>query len=139
MTHRLSRSSSDYNSKRRAHAALDDLLNKLNVPWIIVSFNNEGYHDPAHLYEMLTTTAMSTLWKSTSSDMSERRSESSIRKAKKVGVNPHLRNKEVLFVVGPIQALVDRASTAALTRMAALSRGHPPRSSRSSRAVLRWT
>src|SRR5207302_6352142 len=36
---------SAYNSKRGAPAALASLIESVRAPWLLVSFNNEGFHD----------------------------------------------------------------------------------------------
>jgi len=98
---------SDYNFKRRARAALDDLLNKLNVPWMVVSFNNEGYHDPVHVFEMLSNHGYVNFIEVDFKRYVGAQIGIYNPQGEKVGAISHLRNKEVLFIVGPDRALVE--------------------------------
>ena len=100
---------SPYNSKRHARAALDDLLDKLNVPWLIVSFNNEGFHDPQHVHELLSehgyVNSLEVDFKRyVGAQIGIYNPSGEI-----VGEVSHLRNKEVLFVVGPDREVVETA------------------------------
>ncbi|MEZ5123017.1 MAG: DNA adenine methylase [Solirubrobacterales bacterium] len=99
---------SDYNSRRRARAALDDLLDRVTAPWMVVSFNNEGFHDPAHLRDALAEHGYVNHL-----EVDFKRyvgAQIGIHNGigEKVGAVSHLRNKEVLFVVGPDRAIVER-------------------------------
>ena len=98
---------SDYNSKRRAAAALDNLLTSLAVPWLIVSFNNEGYHDPAHVYERLAAHGYVNFVEVDFKRYVGAQIGIFNPSGEKVGAISHLRNKEVLFVVGPNREIVD--------------------------------
>jgi adenine-specific DNA-methyltransferase len=100
---------SDYNSKRRAREAFDDLLVKLDVPWMLVSFNNEGYHDPQHVYEMLSEHGYVNYVEVDFKRYVGAQIGIYNPQGEKVGAISHLRNKEVLFVVGPDRDLVERA------------------------------
>jgi adenine-specific DNA-methyltransferase len=98
---------SDYNFKRRASAAFDDLLDRLDVPWMVVSFNNEGFHEPAHVLERLREHGYVN-----HIEIDFRRyvgAQIGIYNPRgdKVGAVSHLRNKEALFVVGPDRAQVE--------------------------------
>lgn len=98
---------SDFNSKRRAGAAFDELLDRLEVPWMIVSFNNEGFHDPAHVYERLRRHGHVTF-----AEVDFKRyvgAQIGIHNPSgdKVGAVSHLRNREILFVVGPDRGIVE--------------------------------
>ena len=100
---------SPYNSKRAAAAALEDLLGALRAPWLLVSFNDEGYHRPGEVAERLGAHGyVATL------DVPFKRyvgAQIGIHSpaGKKVGAVSHLRNTETLFLVGPSRALVGRA------------------------------
>ena len=100
---------SRYNSKKQASAALDDLIGRVATPWLIVSFNNEGFHDPAHVATLLAERGyVNTL------EVDFKRyvgAQIGIYNpgGEKVGRVSHLRNKEVLFVVGPDRGRVARA------------------------------
>jgi adenine-specific DNA-methyltransferase len=98
---------SDFNSKRRASAALDDLLDRLDVPWMIVSFNNEGFHDPRHVLERLGEHGYVTFAEVDFKRYVGAQIGIYNPSGDKVGAVSHLRNKEVLFVVGPDRTIVD--------------------------------
>jgi adenine-specific DNA-methyltransferase len=100
---------SDYNSRRRARAALDDLLARLDVPWMVVSFNNEGFHDPAHVLELLSGHGYVNHLEVDFKRYVGAQIGIHDPSGAKVGSVSHLRNKEVLFVVGPDRELVRRA------------------------------
>jgi adenine-specific DNA-methyltransferase len=100
---------SDYNSRRRARAALDDLLDRLDVPWMVVSFNNEGFHDPAHVHELLSEHGYVNSFEVDFKRYVGAQIGIHDPSGAKVGSVSHLRNKEVLFVVGPDRAVVDSA------------------------------
>jgi adenine-specific DNA-methyltransferase len=99
---------SAYNSKRRAPAALDELLDRLSVPWLVVSFNDEGFHDPAHVAGLLCEHG----YVNAAAVDHKRYVGAQIGifspAGEKVGAVSHLRNTEMLFVVGPDRALVER-------------------------------
>jgi adenine-specific DNA-methyltransferase len=104
---------SPYNSRRQAWSALRELVEKLTTPWLVVSFSDEGFHEPAHVRDLL----------------SERGHVGELRFAydryvgarigihnpagERVGRISHLRNTEHLFVVGPSRAPVMTAIAAA--------------------------
>ncbi len=102
---------SDYNSKRRARKAFDDLLQKLDVPWMFVSFNNEGYHDPRHVYEMLSEHGYVNFVEVDFKRYVGAQIGIYNPQGEKVGAISHLRNKEVLFVIGPDRDIVETAFT----------------------------
>jgi len=100
---------SAYNSKRHAWTALASLIEALPTPWIIASFNNEGFHDPDSVATLLSEKGyLRTV------DVDYKRyvgAQIGIfnPSGEKVGRVSHLRNRELLFVVGPSEAAVDRA------------------------------
>jgi adenine-specific DNA-methyltransferase len=98
---------SDYNSKRRARDAFDDLLNRLTVPWMVISFNNEGYHDPAHVFAQLQQHGYVNFVEVDFKRYVGAQIGIYDPRGEKVGTISHLRNKEVLFVVGPEKRLVE--------------------------------
>ncbi len=91
---------SDYNSKKRAWDAFSDLIRSLDAPYMLVSFNNEGYFTAEQIIDLL----------------GERGEVGHVPvdfkryvgaqigihnlKGEKVGEVSHLRNKEYLFLVG---------------------------------------
>jgi len=100
---------SAYNSKRHAWAAFASLIEALPTPWIIASFNNEGFHDPACVAALLSEKG----YLRTVGVDYKRYVGAQIGifnpSGEKVGRVSHLRNRELLFVVGPSEAAVDRA------------------------------
>jgi adenine-specific DNA-methyltransferase len=95
-----------YNSKPRAGAALEDLIARLDVPWIIVSVSDEGYHDPARVAAALREHGHVGVI-----DVDNKRyvgAQIGIHNPNgaKVGTVSHLRNTEHLLVCGPDRALV---------------------------------
>jgi adenine-specific DNA-methyltransferase len=44
---------SPFNSSRAAWDALEALVGSLTTPWVILSLNDEGFHEPAHVAELL--------------------------------------------------------------------------------------
>lgn len=100
---------SAYNSKPGAWPAFSALLERLSTPWMVVSFNNEGYHDLGKVAAIL---AEKGYMRSVAIDF-KRYVGAQIGifnpSGEKVGAVSHLRNKEVLFVVGPDEALVENA------------------------------
>jgi adenine-specific DNA-methyltransferase len=98
---------SDYNSKRRAGAALDDLLDRLAVPWVVLSFNNEGFHEPRHMYERLARHGYVNFVEVDFKRYVGAQIGIYNPSGDKVGAVSRLRNKEVLFVVGPDRGLVE--------------------------------
>ena len=100
---------SAYNSKRRASETFADLLRAIRAPYMLVSFNSEGYFTREEITAML----------------GERGHVASVAldfkryvgaqigifnpSGEKVGAVSHLRNHEHLFLVGPDQARVEAA------------------------------
>jgi adenine-specific DNA-methyltransferase len=101
---------SAWNSRRRAAGALEDLLERIAAPWLIVSFNAEGFHDPDAVEERLSQRGHVA------------RLPVGVRRyvgaqigihapsGEKVGRVSHLRTTEYLFVAGPDRAIVERAA-----------------------------
>jgi adenine-specific DNA-methyltransferase len=100
---------SPYNSKRRAAAALDQLLDSLSAPWLLVSFNDEGFHDPAEVASRLAdrghVASLAVDFKRYVGAQIGIHSPAGV----KVGSVSHLRNTETLFLVGPDRARVRAA------------------------------
>jgi adenine-specific DNA-methyltransferase len=103
---------SAYNSRRHAWRALSGLIGALPTPWIVVSFSDEGFHDldlvAALLGEKGYVRAVAVDFKryvGAQIGIYNPRGE-------KVGRVSHLRNREVLFVAGPDEAVVERAAVA---------------------------
>lgn len=100
---------SAYNSKRRAWDSFSTLIERLPTPWIIVSFNNEGFHDLERVAAVLSEKGYV---RSLAVDF-KRYVGAQIGifnpSGERVGEVSHLRNQEILFVVGPDEAVVDAA------------------------------
>jgi len=105
---------SAYNSRRLAPAALEELLAKLPAKWLIVSFNDEGFHDPARVEEMLAGRG----YVGRIDVDSKRYVGAQIGiynpRGERVGRVGHLRNHEYVFVVGPDRARIDAVIQAAI-------------------------
>ena len=108
---------SAYNSRPRAAATLAALFDELRAPWLLVSVNDEGFHAPSAVQELLVE-----LGYVARIDVDSKRyvgAQIGIYNpdGEKVGRVSHLRNREHLFLVGPDRALVDDvAASAALQR-----------------------
>ena len=98
---------SPYNSKRAAGQAFDELLDGLSTPWMIVSFNNEGFHEPEHVYRRLQDHGYVNCVELDFKRYVGAQIGIFNPNGDKVGSVSHLRNKEVLFVIGPDRALVE--------------------------------
>jgi adenine-specific DNA-methyltransferase len=105
---------SRYNSRREAPAALAELLGSLRAPWLLVSFNDEGFHEPQRVEELLGESRYVGRI-----DVDSKRYvgaqigiyDPSGRRVGRVG---HLRNQEHLFVAGPDRARIDAVIQAAI-------------------------
>lgn len=100
---------SDYNKKREAWGAFARLIEQLATPWIIVSFNNEGFHDPEKVTALLGEKGYI---RSVAVDFKRYvGAQIGIHNpaGERVGEVSHLRNKEVVFLVGPSEDLVEAA------------------------------
>ena len=98
---------SRYNSRRAAPGALVELLAALEAPWLIVSFNDEGFHEPARVEELLAERGYVGRI-----DIDAKRyvgAQIGIYnpRGERVGRISHLRNQEHLFVVGPDRARIE--------------------------------
>lgn len=101
---------SPWNSRRLAAAALEDLLDRVATPWLVVSFNAEGFHDPDAVQERLAR------------ERHVARVPVGVKRyvgaqigihapsGEKVGRVSHLRTTEYLFVAGPDRAAVEQAA-----------------------------
>lgn len=98
---------SPYNSKRAAAMAFDDLLDRLEVPWMILSFNDEGFHDPDHVLRRLQQHGYVEVVEIDFKRYVGAQIGIFNPNGDKVGAVSHLRNKELLFVVGPDRGLVE--------------------------------
>ncbi|MCA1725490.1 MAG: DNA adenine methylase [Thermomicrobia bacterium] len=100
---------SAYNSKRQAGAVFADLLHAIRAPYLLVSFNSEGYFTRDEITAMLAGKGYVA---SVALDF-KRYVGAQIGifnpSGEKVGTVSHLRNHEHLFLVGPDRARVEAA------------------------------
>ena len=100
---------SAYNSKKQAGAVFADLLNAIRAPYLLVSFNSEGYFTREEITAMLDGKGYVA---SVALDF-KRYVGAQIGifnpSGEKVGKISHLRNHEHLFLVGPNRAHVEAA------------------------------
>jgi adenine-specific DNA-methyltransferase len=101
---------SPWNSRRLAAAALDDLLERIAAPWLVVSCSAEGFHPPDVVEERLARRGHVA------------RLPVGVRRyvgaqigihapsGEKVGRVSHLRTTEYLFVSGPDRRAVERTA-----------------------------
>ncbi len=92
---------SDFNSRVRAVAALASVLDALQTPHVVVSFNDEGYLGQADLVEMLR--ARGPVWVQSADYQRYVGARIGIHnpQGKRVGQVGRLRNRELLFVASP--------------------------------------
>jgi adenine-specific DNA-methyltransferase len=98
---------SRYNSRREAPRALAELLAALEAPWLIVSFNDEGFHDPVRVEELLGARGHVARIDVDSKRYVGAQIGIYNPRGRRVGRISHLRNHEHLFVVGPNRARID--------------------------------
>ncbi len=100
---------SAYNSKKQAGTVFADLLNAIHAPYLLVSFNSEGYFTREEITAMLDGRGYVA---SVALDF-KRYVGAQIGifnpSGEKVGAVSHLRNHEHLFLVGPNRARVEAA------------------------------
>jgi adenine-specific DNA-methyltransferase len=103
---------SAYNRRARAWDAYRELVERLPTPWIVASFSDEGFHAPADVAELLSSKGHV---RSVAVDF-KRYVGAQIGihdpSGKRVGEVSHLRNRELLFVCGPDEAVAERAVAA---------------------------
>jgi adenine-specific DNA-methyltransferase len=104
---------SAYNSRREAGAALDDLLERVTTPWVVVSVSDEGFHEPAAIAAKLRerghVAALAVDFKRYVGAQIGIHNPAGER----VGRVSHLRNTEWLIVCGPDRSVLRRAIAAA--------------------------
>lgn len=100
---------SAYNSKRQAWDALSALITNLPTPWLVVSFNNEGYHDQTAITELLSENRHVRCIASDFKRYVGAQIGIHNPDGEKVGKVSHLRNKELLFLAGPDPDKLDAA------------------------------
>lgn len=92
---------SDFNSRKRAENALRDFLAKVDCPFLVVSFNNEGYIDRFLMEQLLSEHGdVHTIERDYKRYVGAQIGIYNLKGAV-VGEVSHLRNKEYLYVVVP--------------------------------------
>jgi adenine-specific DNA-methyltransferase len=100
---------SRYNSRREAWAALTELIATLRTPWLIVSFSDEGFHHPLELRELLAERGYVGVAEVDSKRYVGAQIGIHNPQGEKVGRVGKLRNRELLFVVGPDRSAIEYA------------------------------
>lgn len=100
---------SDFNSARRAWQALVDLVEALPTPWVILSVNDEGFHEPAVVAELLTGRGYVASMAIDVPRYVGARIGIHNPAGVKVGTVSHVRATEWLIVCGPDRAAVEAA------------------------------
>ncbi len=111
---------SPYNSRRLAWPALRDLVERLPTPWLVVSFSDEGFHQPALVRDLLGQRGYVGALAVANDRYVGARIGIHNPAGERVGQVSHLRNTEHLFVVGPDRSRVQAAITCARRLRAAL-------------------
>lgn len=103
---------SPFNSKRRAKAAFEQVLDALRAKHVLVSFNNEGFFDRATLEGMLSRLGPLRVVELDFKRYVGAQIGIHSPQGVKVGKVSHLRNKELLYLAGPDADGLDRALAA---------------------------
>ena len=100
---------SAYNSRVAAWPALRDLVEQASTPWLIVSFSNEGFHDPAAVRALLGERGYVGELRAGGARYVGAKIGIHDPQGRRVGEVSHLENTEHLFVAGPSRAVISRA------------------------------
>jgi adenine-specific DNA-methyltransferase len=114
---------SRYNSRRQASAAFAELLRDLRAPWLMLSFNDEGFHDPRHVEALLAQRGHVGRIEIESKRYVGAQIGIYNPRGERVGRVSHLRNHEYLFIAGPDKARIDAVIHAAATMGASAAAG----------------
>lgn len=106
-----------FNSRRRIVEAMERVLSRLRAKHLVVSFNDEGFLDRAQLERMLSSCGYVRVVSTTFKRYVGAQIGIHDPSGKKVGKISHLRNREMLFVVSPDRAAVERAALAARDKL----------------------
>ena len=90
---------SPFNSKRKFHAALTELIASVDAKVLIVSFNNEGYIERGEMEQLLSTRGRVTVFSHDYKRYVGAQIGIYNPKGEKVGAVSHTRNLEYLYVV----------------------------------------
>lgn len=97
---------SAYNGARRAWPALEDLVASLTTPWIVASVNDEGFHEPAAVAELLARRGHTAMIAVDVPRYVGARIGIHDPQGRRVGRVSHVRATEWLIVSGPRRDLV---------------------------------
>jgi adenine-specific DNA-methyltransferase len=100
---------STFNRSREAWSALTGLVEGLRTPWVIVSVNDEGFHDPAEVAGLLAARGHVAALAIDVPRYVGARIGIHDPAGRRVGTVSHVRTMEWLMVSGPDRAAVDRA------------------------------
>jgi len=114
---------SRYNSRREASVALADLLETLEAPWLVVSFNDEGFHDAAVVEALLASRGHVVRIDVDSKRYVGAQIGIYNPRGERVGRVGHLRNQEHVFVAGPDRARIEAVAHAAIASGATRASG----------------
>jgi adenine-specific DNA-methyltransferase len=104
---------SAYNSRVAAWPALRDLVERAPMPWLVVSFSDEGFHDPAAVRALLAERGYVGELRSGGARYVGARIGIHDPRGRRVGKVSHLENTEHLFVAGPSRTAISRALASA--------------------------
>ncbi|MFM1995679.1 MAG: hypothetical protein RLZZ111_66 [Planctomycetota bacterium] len=93
--------SSAFNSRPRFESAFSEVIGAIQAPWIVVSFNDEGYLTRERAEELLSTRGCVTVIEHDYKRYVGAQIGIYNPSGAKVGTVGHLRNTEFLYVVGP--------------------------------------
>ena len=100
---------SDFNFKLRIHEALQSLLESIRAKYILVSFSNEGYVSRSEMEDLLASRGHVAVVEIDFKRYVGAQIGIYNPKGEKVGKVSHLRNKEHLYLVSPVQGALDKA------------------------------
>jgi adenine-specific DNA-methyltransferase len=104
---------SPFNSKRRIHEAMSEVLDALDARTLLVSFNNEGFIGEEAMIELLRPHGQVALTRFDYKRYVGAQIGIHNPKGKRVGKVSHLRNRELLFAVAPTATQAQAAVEAA--------------------------
>lgn len=92
---------SEYNSKKTIHSALQGVIDSLDVKYLVISFNNEGFINREEMEAMLAGKGEVVVLEKDFKRYVGAQIGIYNPSGNKVGQVSHLRNKEFIFVAGP--------------------------------------
>ncbi|HJL19846.1 MAG TPA: DNA adenine methylase [Sandaracinaceae bacterium LLY-WYZ-13_1] len=106
-----------FNSRRRIAEAFERVLSRLRARHVVVSFNDEGFLDRGQLEAMLASRGHVRVLSTDFKRYVGAQIGIHDPKGRRVGEVKKLRNREMLFLVSPERASVERAARAAEARL----------------------